>query len=42
MNEPEGYYAKWNKSKTNTVCYHFYVDSKNKTNDYDKKINWQI
>ena len=28
-----------NQRKTNTVCYHFYVNSKTKTSKYNKKRN---
>ena len=28
-----------NQRKTNTVCYHFYVDSKTKISEYNKNIN---
>ena len=30
LDEPWGYYPKWNKSKTNTIWYHLYVESKTK------------
>ena len=36
MNGSRGHYAKWNKSdkrKTNTIFYHLYMESKNKTNE---------
>ena len=28
MDEPVGYYTKWNKSKTNIIWHHLYVESK--------------
>ena len=28
MDEPRGYYIKWNKRKINTVWFHLYVESK--------------
>ena len=34
MNGPWEYYAKWNKSKTNIIWSHLYVESKN---TYKKK-----
>ena len=35
MNGTRDYHTKWNKSeKDNTICYHLFVESKNKQNRY--------
>ena len=39
MDGPTEYYISWSDSKTNTIWYHLYVESKNNTNEFTYKTN---
>lgn len=39
MDGPRGYYAKWKVSETNIIWFHFYTESKNKTNEQTSPRN---